>query len=68
MCPACIQSVALRVAGLMSSGGLTALLCRRGLRRRGRHRPLLSSVFVKKLRGTNNVQNNKESSSWQRAR
>jgi hypothetical protein len=67
MCPACIENVALAIAGLTSSGGLTALLCRRGLRRRDRDRSQRRWPFVKKRRATNNLQN-KEISSWQRAR
>jgi hypothetical protein len=67
MCPACIQSVAFGVAGLMLSGSLTALLCRRALRRRDRDRSQRSRLLMKRLRPTNNAQN-KEISSWQRAR
>ena len=64
MCPACIQNLALAVAGLTSGGGITALVHQRGWRRRSRNPSLDGSIDMSKPRASSTQeQNSKESSS-----
>jgi hypothetical protein len=62
MCPACIQNLGLAVAGLISSGGITALVHQRGWRRR-RNPSLDGSIDMSKPRASSTQEQNPEESS-----